>query len=207
MLDRVDRVWAFRRTRSCSHRTIASSIPFDFSRCSSSSCHRRDKKRFPTSGVEFARIGFDAAPFRAATSVQCRSRDRPSVLTSRRTLGQRIAPLYSNRENRHLAVTSSRSHLLQRTTFGRARDAGSRGRELIAQPSFTTSRPRRCSFVSPRPSTPCGMKSSVLTTSATVRARSRAQEAAHLSMFSTLHASSCTHRCPKPRKLARSPFG
>lgn len=133
--------------------------------------------------------------------------DRPSVLTSRRTLGQRIAPLYSNRENRHLAVTSSRSHLLQRTTFGRARDAGSRGRELIAQPSFTTSRPRRCSFVSPRPSTPCGMKSSVLTTSATVRARSRAQEAAHLSMFSTLHASSCTHRCPKPRKLARSPFG
>jgi hypothetical protein len=85
------------------------------------------------------------------------------------------------------------SPLAERNSWSRTR-ARSHERKLIAQLSSTTSRTRRCSVRGP-----CFR--SVPRPFATVRARSRAQVAVHLSTFSPLHASSCTHCFSKPRKL------
>lgn len=180
----------------------------------SSPCHRRDKACPLTARTESARIGFDAA-FRVHLSMSACRRHRNNVRS-------RVIARRSSRRVEHwgrefllciaIAPASPRGDVFtispsaERNFWSRTR-ARSYEQELIAQPSSTTSRTRRGSFLIPWLSTPCGMNSSVPKTSPSVRARSRAQVAGHLSMLSPLHASSCTRSCPKPRKLARSPLG
>lgn len=134
---------AFRRTRSCSSVAIAfPMIPL----LRTLLCHRRDKTRSHIVPIESARIGIDAGVLSYSGTGQC----------SHLVIARRSSPRVEHWGRRLLlciALTPASprgdvfviSPLAERNFWSRTR-ARSYERELIAQPSSTTSCTRRCSF-------------------------------------------------------------
>lgn len=119
-------------------------------------------------GTESARIGFDAV---VRVHLSTFASYNIGSMFVRSVIARRSSPRIEHRGRGLLlciAIAPASPHgdvfaispLAERNFWSRTR-ARSHGQELIAQPSSTTSRTRRCFLCVPWPSTPCGMKSSV----------------------------------------------